>query len=131
MHIDEIELCVVRLPYRSPFRTSFGTESTKTAVLTTVRADGMEGYGEGAMEPLPLYREETITGALHLLREAFGPSLLANDVDHPEHLVDGWRRWRGNPMAKTSLELAVWDLYARQQDVPLRTLLGGERTEIP
>ena len=41
------------------------------------------------------------------------------------------RGWRGNPMAKTALELAVWDCHARQLGVPLRSLLGGERTEIP
>jgi o-succinylbenzoate synthase len=34
-------------------------------------------------------------------------------------------------MAKTALELAVWDCHARQLGVPLRTLLGGERTEVP
>ncbi|MGZ7036331.1 MAG: o-succinylbenzoate synthase, partial [Ilumatobacteraceae bacterium] len=44
---------------------------------------------------------------------------------------DSWARWRGNPMAKSSLELAVWDCHARQLDVLLRQLLGGERTEIP
>ena len=34
-------------------------------------------------------------------------------------------------MAKAALELAVWDCHARQLDVPLRDLLGGDRTEIP
>ena len=34
-------------------------------------------------------------------------------------------------MAKSTLELAVWDCHARQLGVPLRTLLGGDRTEIP
>lgn len=33
-------------------------------------------------------------------------------------------------MAKTALELAVWDCFARQQDVPLRTLLGGSATQV-
>jgi len=46
-------------------------------------------------------------------------------------LVDSWNVWRGNPMAKASLELAVWDCHARQLGVPMRELLGGERTEIP
>ena len=91
----------------------------------------MEGYGEGVMDPFPNYREETITGALHLLRNAFGPDLVANGCEHPQELTARWAHWRGNPMAKTALELAVWDCYARQQGVPLRTLLGGERTEIP
>ena len=61
----------------------------------------------------------------------WSPSLLDNDVDDPSSLVDSWKGWRGNPMAKSALELAVWDCHARQLDVPLRTLLGGERTEIP
>jgi O-succinylbenzoate synthase len=33
-------------------------------------------------------------------------------------------------MAKAALEMAAWDLYARQQGVPLSRLLGGSRREI-
>lgn len=131
MKIDSIELRVVRLPYRSPFTTSFGAEAEKHATIVTVRSEGVEGYGEGVMDPFPMYREETITGALHLLRNAFGPDLLAHGCEHPSELTARWSRWRGNPMAKAALELAVWDCYARQRGVPLRTLLGGDRTEIP
>ncbi len=131
MKIDSIELRVIRLPYRSPFKTSFGADVEKHAVIVTVRSEGVEGYGEGVMDPFPMYREETIPGALHLLRSAFAPDLLANGCEHPSEVTARWAHWRGNPMAKTALELAVWDCYARQQGVPLRTLLGGERTEIP
>ena len=131
MHVDEVELRVIRLPYRSVFKTSFAAESEKHAIITTVRADGVEGYGEGVMDWLPSYREESLVGALHLLREALVPSLLKNDCDDPMVLCDSWAGWRGNPMAKTALELAAWDCHARQLGVPLRSLLGGERTEIP
>ena len=131
MRIDEIELRVVRLPYRAPFKTSFGNEAQKTALITTVRGDGVEGYGEGVMDPLPLYREETLAGAIGLIRDALAPSLLRDGCAHPSELLDRWSVWRGNPMAKASLELAVWDLHARQQGVALRTVLGGDRTEIP
>lgn len=131
MKIDEIELRVVRLPFRSPFRTSFGEEHQKVAVIATVRGDGIEGYGEGVMEELPLYREETVAGALHLLRTALAPELLAVGVEHPSELLARWSRWRGNPMAKSTLELAAWDWFARREGVPMRTLLGGDRTEIP
>ena len=132
MRIDEVELRIVRLPYRSPFKTSFGEEAEKHALIVTVRSEGVEGYGEGVMDPFPMYREETLPGAQHLLRNAFAPDLLANGCDHPSELVAGrWARWRGNPMAKTALELAVWDCFARQRGVPLRSLLGGERITIP
>jgi len=125
MRIDEVELRVVSVPFRSPVRTSYGTESEKVAVLATVRSDGVEGYGEGVMENLPLYREESVDGALALLRRALVPWILANDVTQPDTLTDAWRCWRGNPMAKATLEHAVWDCCARQRDLPLWEVLGG------
>src|SRR3712207_4203728 len=131
MRIEQIELRIVQLPYRTPFKTSFASESGKTAVIVTLRSEGVEGYGEGVMDPLPMYREETIAGALGLMRDALVPDLLASGCAHPSELLDRWARYRGNNMAKTAIELAVWDCFARQQGVPLRTLLGGERTEIP
>ena len=134
MRIDEVELRVVRLPYKAPFKTSFGAEAEKVAVLVTVRSDGVEGYGEGVMEPVPLYREETIAGGLGLLRDALVPDLFANGCDHPQDLTDRWARWRGNNMTKASIELAVWDLFARQAGTPLKDLLSDEGaavTEIP
>ena len=131
MKIDEIEFRVIELPYRSPFRTSFGEESGKHCIIATVRSEGVEGYGESVMDLLPAYREESLVGALNLLVQAFGPDLLQHGCEHPSELVARWSHWRGNPMAKTTLELAVWDCFARQQGVPLRTLLGGDRTEIP
>ena len=112
MRIDEVELRVVSLPFRSPVRTSYGTETEKIAVLATVRSEGIEGYGEGVMEALPLYREESVDGALALLRQALVPWVLANEVSHPDVLSGAWQRWRGNPMAKATLEHAVWDCYA-------------------
>jgi o-succinylbenzoate synthase len=129
--VDEVELRIVRVPFRTPFKTSFDVQTEKVAVLATVRSDGVEGYGEGVMEPLPAYREESIAGAMHLLREALAPDLLANGSDDPRTVAQRWAHWRGNPMAKATLELAVWDCHARQLDLPLHHLLGGQRTEIP
>ena len=130
MRIDEVEIRIITLAYRSVFKTSFAAESSKTAVIITVRSDGVEGYGEGVMDPLPHYREETIAGAVGLMRDALVPDLLAAGCEHPGELYDRWARYRGNNMAKAAIELAVWDCHARQQDLPMRALLGGERTEI-
>jgi O-succinylbenzoate synthase len=129
--IDEVELRVIRVPFRTAFTTSFGSQTEKHTVIVTVRADGVEGYGEGVMETLPEYREETLAGALYLLREALVPALLRDGCADPALLADSWARFRGNPMCKTALELAVWDCAARQQGVALRDLVGGTATAIP
>ena len=130
MRIDEVELRTISLPYRSPFKTSFSSENGKDCVIITVRSEGVEGYGETTMDRLPLYREETIPGAMYLMREVFIPDLLKNGCDDPATLTARWSMFRGSPMAKSALELAVWDLHAKQKGVPLHTLLGGVRTEL-
>jgi o-succinylbenzoate synthase len=130
MRIDAIELRIIDLPFVSPFKTSFGSQETKTSIIVTVRSEGVEGYGESTMDPLPTYREETIEGALVVLRGRMVPWLLTNDIEHPSLLLDAWADTRGNPMAKACIELAVWDCWARQQGLPLREVLGGDRTEI-
>ena len=99
MKIDDVELRTVRVPFRTPFKTSFAVETEKEAIIVTVRAGGVEGHGESVMDPLPSYREESVPGALHLLRAALVPELLANGFEHPGELAGRWARWRGNPMA--------------------------------
>ncbi len=131
MRIDEVELRVIRVPFRSAFTTSFGSQTEKHTVIVTVRSAGVEGYGEGVMETLPEYREETLAGALYLLRAALVPALLTDGCEHPGDLGVAWARFRGNPMCKTALESAVWDCFARQQGVALRDVLGGTATAIP
>jgi O-succinylbenzoate synthase len=37
---------------------------------------------------------------------------------------------RGNPMAKASLEMALWDLIGKLEDKSLRELFGGERKQV-
>jgi o-succinylbenzoate synthase len=131
MLIERVELRVVRLPFVSPFVTSYAVETEKVAVLVTVWADGVEGYGEGVMDPQPIFREETIAGALGFLRDALIPNVLSAPVEHPDDLGQRWATWRGNPMARACLEMAIWDAYAKQLGEPLCTVLGGSRTSIP
>lgn len=124
--IDYVELRVVRVPLREPFGNSAHVATEKVAVLVTVGDDGVEGYGEGVMEPLPWFREETIGGALTVLGDALVPDLLRHGCADPLTLADRWSFVRGNPMAKAALEMAVWDLRARQAGRPMWEMLGGD-----
>ena len=69
-------------------------------------------------------------GALILLRQALVPWILGHEITHPEVLTDA-ARLAGNPMAKATLEHAVWDCYARQQGLPLSKVLGGAGDAVP
>ena len=131
MKIDSAELRILKLRLLRPFETSFGVQVERTVPLLTLYGEGLEGYGEGVMEERPLYREEFVSGAVALLKEAFLPRLFGVDLQTPQDVLDRLAPFRGNPMAKALVEMAFWDLWARRLDQPLSRLLGGQRASIP
>src|SRR5699024_10924204 len=49
---------------------------------------------------------------------------------HPDEVTDLFRPIKGNNMAKAAVEGAIWDLYAKQQNISLAEALGGVKQEI-
>lgn len=131
MNIEAAEIRVIKLTLLRPFETSFGVEVERTIPILTLYADGLEGFSEGVMETMPLYREEYLSGALALLKEAFLPRILGQHIGSPQEVMDRLAPFRGNRMAKAMLEMAFWDMWAKSQGLPLHALLGGNRQEIP
>jgi O-succinylbenzoate synthase len=130
MRIEAAELRVIRLELLHPFETSFGVETSRTVPILRLFGEGQEGVAEGVMDSLPLFREETLAGALALLKDAFLPRIFGQPINNPQEV---WQRlipFRGNRMAKAMLEMAVWDLWARSLGQPLGRLLGGNRTKV-
>ena len=126
LRIDGATLRVVRLPLVTPFTIATGTQSEKVFPLLTLRAGGLEGYAEGVMDPLPDYLDETVDGATDFLAKVLVPQVLGQTFAHPEHLASRLTPWRGNYMARATLEMAFWDLWAKSLNLPLQTVLGGE-----
>ena len=83
LRIEQAELRVVRLPLLSPFTIATGTMHEKLFPLLTLKADGIEGYGEGVMDPLPDYLDETIAGAVALLGEVLLPQIIGRSFENP------------------------------------------------
>ena len=126
LRIDGATLRLVRLPLVTPFTIATGTMTEKVFPLLTLRADGIEGHAEGVMDPLPDYLEETVAGAMNLLEKVLLPQVLGQSFAHPDHLARRLAPWRANHMARATVEMAFWDLWAKSLDLPLQTVLGGE-----
>jgi o-succinylbenzoate synthase len=130
LKLERIEVRKLQLPLKHPFETSFGTTTSKTFLLLSVSSDGVTGYGECVAEEDPFYLPETNGTVLHVLRDFLVPIALSLDLSHPRELLSGFARIRGHNMAKAALEMAVWDLEARRQGIPLYRLIGGRGGEI-
>jgi len=130
MTIERIDLEILRLPYVHFFETSFGRSYDRTFILVRVQAGGACGLGEVVAEEAPLYSSETTQTAWHILKDFLVPALLKSRDPDPLAFAAAARKFRGHPMAKAGLELALWDLKAKAEGVPLSVLWGGTKTEI-
>jgi O-succinylbenzoate synthase len=130
VRIDRLELRLMRLPLVHFFETSFGRVHDRTFILVTALGDGAVGYGECVAEGNPFYSSETTETAWHIITCFVAPRVLGVDVSHPREIFPALRGIRGHNMAKAAVEMAAWDLFARQQGVPLARALGGTRIAI-
>ncbi len=130
MRLERVELFRIRLPLKSPYETSGSRETHQTRVIARIEAEGIVGWGESVAPETPWYSGETPETVWWLLDEIAIPRLLAKDLAYPNDVsaVLGWIK--DHRMAKATLEMAVWDLFAKAAGVPLAKMLGGTRDRI-
>jgi O-succinylbenzoate synthase len=130
MRLERVEVRRIRLPLRFPFETSVGRTEAKEFLLLSTSAGGVTGHAECVADVDPFYLPETNATALHVLRDFLVPMAFALDIAHPRDVLPAFARVRGHEMAKAALEMAVWDLWARREGLPLYRLLGGRAGEV-
>ncbi|MFC2164342.1 o-succinylbenzoate synthase [Acidobacteriota bacterium] len=131
MSIERIELSLLELPYVHFFETSFGREEERTFILVKVFADGEVGYGEVVADKGPLYSYESTSTAWLVLKEFLIPQVFSQYVEDPSEFYEAIQIFKGHPMAKAGLELALWDLHGKKKGLPLWKIFGGTKQEIP
>ncbi len=125
MHLEQITLRHIRMPYRSPFQTSRWIEHDHECVIVEARADGLTGWGECVATAIPSYSYESTQTNWHVLTDFLIPTVLAADLDDVPAYRAAVAHISGHNMAKAGLEMALWDLFARRAGVSLQALLGG------
>ncbi|MBR0728804.1 mandelate racemase/muconate lactonizing enzyme family protein [Bradyrhizobium japonicum] len=136
--IRSIEAFCYRYPLATPVVTSFGKMLNRPAVFVrAVDEDGVEGWGEAWSNfPAP--------GAEHrarLVNEVLAPGLVGRRCDSPAQAFEVLSKGTdvlalqcGEPgpfaQAISGIDLALWDLSARRQRLPLWRLLGGQSRRI-
>jgi O-succinylbenzoate synthase len=130
VRIDRLELRLLRLPLVHFFETSFGRIYDKHFILVKLEGEGHTGFGECVAENDPYYSSETNETCWHIISEFLAPRVLGAAFEHPRDVFPAFAAVRGHNMAKAAVEMAAWDLYAKQQGVPLSRVLGGDRSEI-
>ena len=131
MKIEQINLYKVKMRMKNPFTTSFGTEQDRDFILTEViNENGLSGWGECVTSENPLYIEEFTDSSWIMLEKFLVPLLLKKEIHHPDEVFETFKTFKRNHLAKSSLDGAVWDLYAKEKGIPLSEALGGTKNKI-
>ena len=132
MIVRGIELIEIHLPLREPFVTGPRVWNDRKILLVRCAGeDGVEGWGECVAGESPSYSYETTETAWHILTTYLLPVSVGREILAPEEILAPVRWIRGHPMAKAALEMALWDMQAKDQEMPLWELLGGSSAGIP
>jgi O-succinylbenzoate synthase len=129
--IESIELRTVALPLKYPFRTSFGTEHDKEAMLVRIVADGVEGWGECVAMGEPLYSSEYLAMALDVTRRFLAPILFRQPDLRADDVARLLAPIKGHRMSKAALEMAVLDAELRRLGDSFGWRLGAVVDRVP
>ncbi|WP_417522658.1 muconate/chloromuconate family cycloisomerase [Marinovum sp.] len=125
--IDQIETLILDIPTIRGHVLSMATMRVQTAVLVRVRfSDGSEGIGEGTTIGGLSYGPESPEGIKSAIDTYIAPALAGRDADNVNgaiQLVD--KLVKGNRIAKTAVEMALWDGLGKRLNVPVSQLFGG------
>jgi o-succinylbenzoate synthase len=130
MHIDSIEIYRLALPLRKPLPAPFEKDDRLETVLVRLRSDGLSGWGEASPGKSPRTSEEWTAGAFAVLQDWLAPAVAGKQIDSGEELEKLLADFQGNRSAKAALDMAWWDLHARQKEKPLHELLGGKNSAV-
>ncbi|HKB12063.1 MAG TPA: o-succinylbenzoate synthase [Vicinamibacterales bacterium] len=130
MRIERLELRLLELPLVHFFETSFGRIDDKHFILVRLDGDGVSGFGECVADVDPYYSSETNDTCWHIIERFIAPRIVGAEVAHPREVFPALKAIRGHNMAKAAVEMAAWDLYAKQRGESLSRTLGGARDRI-
>lgn len=131
MRLRSLELRRIALDLVTPFRTSFGVEEHRDILLLRVTTDVGEGWGECVAMVEPAYSPEFVNGAELVIAEHFWPILVAGGELDAADVAHRLHRYKGHPMAKAALEMALLDAELRAGATNLHGHFGGERDRVP
>jgi L-alanine-DL-glutamate epimerase-like enolase superfamily enzyme len=124
----KLELLPYKLPLKHTFTIAHQSRDVQDTLIVKLTSGDHHGLGESTTNPFYGITLENMRSCLEQVRE----KLASFDHIHPEEL---WTitapYFKGNPFAQCALDIAAWDLYAKQKGKKLYELLGLDPKKIP
>ena len=130
MKIVKVELGEVQIPLVTPFKTALRTVETINDIVVRITADdGREGYGEAPATAV--ITGDTKGSIVTAIRDFIAPAITGMDIEDMDGIMRSMHKCIvKNTSAKAAIDMAVYDLYAKNLNKPLYKVLGGNGNTI-
>jgi L-alanine-DL-glutamate epimerase-like enolase superfamily enzyme len=124
MKITQVEAIPFAIPYSKPLKFASGEVHVAEHVLVLVHTDdGVVGVAEAP--PRPFTYGETQAGVIAVLEQIFAPAVTGLGLMEREQIQSRLNRTVANPVAKSGLDMAIWDALGKTLGYQVTELLGG------
>ncbi|MDD3148473.1 MAG: dipeptide epimerase [Candidatus Riflebacteria bacterium] len=130
MHITNIRTGLIKIPLRTPFKTSLRTIDHITSVVVAVDTDAnISGIGEA--HPTGPITGESLGSVRGAINEFMLPRLKGKEIQNLEDTLNTLdASIIKNTSAKAAVEMAIFDLFGKKFNIPVFRLFGGFRNKI-
>ncbi len=130
MRIKKIELGEVQIPLVTPFKTALRTVDSVNDIVVRITADdGREGFGEAPATAV--ITGDTKGSIVTAIRDFIAPAITGMDIEDMDGIMSRMHKCIvKNTSAKAAVDMAVYDLYAKNLGRPLYKVLGGNQDTI-
>ncbi len=125
MKITAIELGMLKVPLKTPFKTALRSVDHVEDVIVRIHTDE-DAIGWGGAPATAVITGDTHGSIIDAVRHYIAPRLIGNDIAELNRnvaLVQG--AMERNTSAKAAIEIALYDLFGQLHGAPAYQLLGG------
>lgn len=120
-----LKIYKIKIPLLNAFTTSFDTTVFKIGHVLVLTDADTEAYSECVTDENPYYSYEDNFTSLHIIKDHL--SELISDLPDPDIFMKRASRIKGHNMAKAAIEMLLWDLKSKQENIPLYKALGDSK----
>ncbi|MGE5518737.1 MAG: mandelate racemase/muconate lactonizing enzyme family protein [Candidatus Dadabacteria bacterium] len=126
--IQQVEIYKLLVPLKEPFVISLGPVNSVENIIVIIRTqDGCTGYGE--CSPYMSINGESIDTCF-IVGQYFGKVLKGQNALEIENCINIMDKTiYGNSSIKSAFDMALYDIAAQHNGVPLYKFLGGEKNK--
>lgn len=110
MRIDQIDVYYIESPLIYPWGTAYGEDATIDSIMVQLISGQHVDRKETTPLRAPAYSPETAMSIYHTITEFLAPTLVGQEFETADQLLDTCKWIKGNPFAKAGPEIAWWML---------------------